>query len=123
LQGLTERDAAHLGRADPIDKPRRRLLEDLAAIRQRERVLEPEHAPDRRRTAIEIHLADPLQHRAVAREPADRIEARRERHDAIERDPAVGRAHAEQAAVAGGDAHRACGIAAEREIHQTARRR
>ena len=120
---LSERDAAHVRRAEPVRELRCRLLKNLWPIGERERVFEPEHAADRRGGVVEEDPADPAQHRTVAREPAHGIEARRQRHDAVERNPAVRRAHAEQAAPAGGDSYRARGVAAEREVHEAARGR
>ena len=72
---------------------------------------------------LEEHAADLLEDCGIAREPAGHVEARSERHRAVERHAAPGRAHAEDAAVARRDAHRAAAVRAQREIDEPARHR
>ena len=62
------------------------------------------------------HLSDPPQQGRVPGKPADRVEARRERHDAVEGKPSMARANPEQTAVGSRNANRSSGIAAQREV-------
>ena len=57
------------------------------------------------------------------REPAGNVEAAGKGDRALEGNPAMGRAHAEDAAIASGQAHRSAAVAAQREVHQPARYR
>ena len=58
--------------------------------------------------------------RTVQRERADLIERRRERDQAVARDAAVGRLHADDAAERGGLADRAAGVGAQRQRREPA---
>ncbi len=66
------------------------------------------------------HVADPFQHRSIAGEPADGVEARGEARHTGQRDAAMGRAQAEHPAIARRHPHRAAAIGADGEIHQPA---
>ena len=65
---------------------------------------------------VEQHRADFAEHARRRREPARHVEARRHVGHALMRDALVRRAQAVDAVERGGDAHRAAGVAAEREI-------
>ena len=69
-------------------------------------------------------LADATQHVGATREPADGVEAARQRHDAVAIDRIVRRPDAEDAVQGGRNPHRAAGVAAQRKIdHAVANRR
>ena len=100
-------------RSDLLERPRHAGHRELEAVAGDEEARRP---GQRRRVFAEQHLADPRQRLGVAREEADRVEARRQRHRALERDAAMGRAQAENAAIAGRGAHSAANIAGKRDI-------
>ena len=102
-----------------IDGRRQRLanrpiepLEGIGCAPQR-RVL-------RQRSGIgsQQHVADPLEHRAIAGEIADGIEARAQRHATVQADPRVRGPQAEQPAMAGRHPRRAAGVGTQRKIAQ-----
>ena len=75
----------------------------------------------RRRRRSEQALCTKLQMGGVAGEQADRVVARREADDAVQRDAAMAGTPAEQAAEARGNAHRAAGVGAQAKIGEARR--
>ncbi len=93
--------------------------------RRREGVLGDEQAfrAHGARRFFEQHLADARQHAGIAREPAESIETRRQRHAAFQRDAAMAWAKTIKAAKRSRQAYRAAAIGADGKIDQPRRRR
>lgn len=100
------------GRSQRLADRRIEPLEGVGRAPQR-RVL-------RQRTGIgtQQHIANPLEHRAIAGEIADGIEARAQRHATVQADPRVRGPQAEQPAMAGRHPRRTAGVGTQREIAQ-----
>ena len=121
------RDLDLLALADQRLEPRHRRLQRLGDRRldECEGVAGDQQArgPRRLSAVLQQHTADRLEDAGIAREPAGDVEARPERHRAPRATPAPRSGASEDAAVAGGDAHRAAAVGADREVDELARHR